>query len=243
MSAHLRVEERRDAIVVAFDRPEKRNALSASMSRELDELLTTYERTALPLVLTSTTPGMFVAGTDLDDLRTRSFEDSLARTNARLFRRIEDHPWPTIAAVDGPALGGGCELALACDIRVATSRAVWGLPEVRLGLVPSAGALHRLPALIGRSLAADLILTGRRIDNTEGHRIGLVQRIAADDALDTVLEEVISDLAQCDLHAVRLAKEAMRVDGDPRRLVDALAQAHRIDRPETVERIGRLLGD
>lgn len=242
MSAPIDVSVRHDAVVVAFDRPEKRNALSASMSRMLGEILTEHEATPLPLVLTSTNPGMFVAGTDLADLRDRTFDESLARTNARLFRRLEEHPWPTIAMVDGPALGGGCELALACDIRVGTPNAVWGLPEVRLGLVPSAGALHRLPDLVGRSRATELILTGRRIDNDEAHRIGLVQRVAAADAAATVLDDLLAEFASCSLDAVRLAKEAMRIGGDPGRLVDALAQAHRIDSEDTMRRLDRLLG-
>lgn len=242
MSVPIDVEVREDAVVVAFDRPEKHNALSASMSRMLGEILTEYEGTPLPLVLTSANPGMFVAGTDLADLRSRSFDESLARINSRLFRRLEDHPWPTIAVVDGPALGGGCELTLACDIRVGTPNAIWGLPEVRLGLVPSAGALHRLPSLIGRSRAADLVLTGRRLGNDEAHRIGLVQRVAAADDLTAVLDGLLSEFAACSPEAVRLAKEAMRIGNDPGRLVDALAQAHLIDSEDTKRRLDRALG-
>jgi enoyl-CoA hydratase len=192
-------------------------------------------------VFRSATHGMFVSGADVASLRDRTVTDSLGRLNSRLFRRIAEHPAPTIAVVDGWALGGGCELALACDFRISSSTAVWGLPEVRLGVIPSGGALHRLAALIGGSMATDLVLTGRRIDGTEAHRIGLVQRLATDGDLDSALAVLLDDLGRTSLFAVRLAKEAMRVSGDPARLVDAAAQALCIADEEAQRRMTELI--
>ena len=229
------------AVWVRFDRPEKHNALNVEVSHALDAVLTEHHRTELPLILASTTPGMFVAGSDVASLRTRTLDDSLGRLNGTLFQRLEDHPWPTIAVVDGPALGGGCELTLACDFRVASSRSVWGLPEVRLGLVPSAGGLWRLPRLIGWGAAVDLITTGRRIDATDAHALGLISRLADPDDLDEVVEQLLADLGRASSSAVRLAKEAMRATPDHRRLVDALAQAVSLSGDDTQQRLDAFL--
>ena len=242
-ASRLAVEVTPLAVIVSFTRPEKRNAIDAAASSALAHAL---ERAAViprPLVLRSATRGMFVAGTDLDGLRRRTVEDSLDRLNGRLFQRVAEHPWPTVAVVEGWALGGGCELALACDLRLSTPDASWGLPEVRLGLVPSAGGMTRLAALIGAGAATDLVLSGRRIDGTEAHRLGLVQRLAASDELDDELARLLEDLGRAAPLAQRLAKEAMRVTGDRHRLVDATAQALCIASDEAQQRIARQLGD
>jgi enoyl-CoA hydratase/carnithine racemase len=185
---------------------------------------------------------MFVAGADLNELRRRTVGESLARLNQRLFQQVHDHPWPTIAVVDGWALGGGFELALACDFRLSTAEAVWGLPEVRLGIIPSGGALCRLEALIGRSRATELILTGSRIDGSRAYEIGLVQRLANRDGLELALDDLVGALGRTSMQAVRLAKEAMRVRGDRHRMVDATAQALCIASDDTQARIAAQLG-
>ena len=213
------------AVRVAFDRPEKRNALDLEVSAAIDAVLDEHRETRRPLVFTSSTAGMFVAGTDIADLRRRTTEDSLARVNSTLFQRIEDHPWPTIAVIDGPALGGGCELALACDFRLASTTGQFGLPEVRLGIVPSAGGLWRLPRLVGWSAAVDLIMTGRRIDAEEALRLSLIHRLSSPEDLAALLDGLLDELEKTSAAAVRLAKEAMRVGPDQRRLIDALAQS------------------
>lgn len=242
MSEPIAVTRDDRAVTLGFTRAEKRNALDVETSRAISRALDDLAGEPLPLVLRSATPGMFVAGTDVASLRERTVADSLGRINSGLFRRIAEHPAPTIAVVDGWALGGGCELALACDFRVSTAGARWGLPEVRLGIIPSGGALHRLAALIGGSMATDLVMTGRRIDGTEAHRIGLVQRLAADGDLDAALSTLLEDLGATSPFAVRLAKEAMRVEGDPARLVDATAQALCIADDEAQRRMAELLG-
>lgn len=221
----LEVEYTDKAVVIKFDRPEKYNAMSLEMSRRLGEALDEAQATSLPLVLRSKAPGMFVSGNDLNELAARGTAEALARPNQQLFQRVEDYPWPTIAAVAGPALGGGCELALACDFRVTTASATWGLPEVRLGVIPAAGGVWRLPRLIGWSAATDLIMTGRRINGTTAYEIGLAQRLTSDDQLDEGVDGLLGELARTSLEAVRLAKEAMRIPSDHRRIVDAAMQA------------------
>ncbi|MGW3614017.1 enoyl-CoA hydratase/isomerase family protein [Micromonospora sp. NPDC005163] len=228
------------AVVLTLDRPEKRNALNADLSDALAEAVLACAETPLPLVIRSEAPGMFVAGADVAQLRARTVGENLERRNSRLFQLVADHPWPTVALVDGAALGGGCELALACDLRVSTPDAWWGLPEVRLGIVPSAGGLTRLAELVGRGCAHDLVFSGRRIRGSEAARIGLVQRLA-DGSLDETLDALLADLAPASPFAVRLAKEAMRVTGDRHRLVDAAAQALCIAQPDTQARLAAML--
>lgn len=230
------------AEVLLLNRPAKRNALDASLSEALREAVLACAARPRPLVIRSATPGMFVAGADVDQLRRRTVGESLQRRNASLFQTVEEHPYPTVAVVDGAALGGGCELAMACDVRISTAGAWWGLPEVRLGIVPSAGGLTRLAGLVGTGHAVDLALSGRRIRGEEAARLGLVQRLAdTGEDLDTTLEKLLADLGAASMFAARLAKEAMRVTGDRHRLVDAAAQALCIAETDTQERLAGLL--
>ncbi len=229
------------AVTVSFNRPEKRNALNIKVSQAISRVLDEHRDTPLPVVFRSATPGMFVAGTDVAQLKQRTVADSLARLNGVLFQQIHDHPWPTVAVVDGAALGGGCELSLACDLRISSEQAQWGLPEVRLGIIPSAGGLTRLSRLVGAGTASDLVLTGRRISGREAGAVGLASRVVASEELDDALASVLADLAAAAPLAQRLAKEAMRVDGDRHRLVDAAAQALCIDSDEAQQRLAALL--
>jgi enoyl-CoA hydratase len=239
-----------DAEVVELDRPEKRNALDVDLSEALLAAVLACRDRPRPLVLRSRATGMFVAGADVGQLRERTVAESLGRRNARLFDAVAEHPYPTVAVVAGAALGGGCELALACDLRVSTADAWWGLPEVRLGILPSAGGLTRLSELVGVGRARDLALSGRRVRGEEAHRLGLVERLAgpADDdgdddgdTLDDVLADLLGDLGAASMVAVRLAKEAMRVTGDRHRLVDAAAQALCLTQDDTQERLATVV--
>ena len=241
MTGTVQVTHDDRAVTIALNRPHKRNALDVATSRSLAAAVDASVDTPLPLVFRSRAPGMFVAGTDVADLRARSVDQSLGRINSRLMRRVYDHPWPTIAVVDGPALGGGCELALACDFRVASTRSLWGLPEVRLGLVPSAGGLWRLAQIVGEALATELILTGRRLEAAEAKQAGLVTTLTEPEALDAAVAALLDALSGTSLAAVRLAKEAMRVRDDRNRLVDAAAQALSLADPDTQERLSRVI--
>lgn len=227
-------------VTISLNRPDKRNSLTLEMDAAIHAALTAHEDVELPVVLRSSTPGMFISGTDVESLRRRSTSQSLARTTSTLCQHIANHPRPTIAVVEGYALGGGCEVALACDFRISESSAKWGFPEVRLGIIPGAGGLNRLPELVGLGNATDLVLTGRRIDAEEAKSIGMVQRVADSDQLDEVLDEVLADLRQGSPLAQRLAKEAMHVGADPRRLVDAATQALCIANEDTQRRLAAL---
>lgn len=240
-SSVLHVEVGPRAVTLLLDRPDKRNALDLDLSRALSSALEAHAATPLPVVIRSRVPGMFVAGSDVAQLRSRSTDDSLSRLNGTLFQRLHDHPWPTLAVVDGAALGGGCELALACDFRITSTTALWGLPEVRLGIVPSAGALVRLAQLVGTGLATDLVLTGRRMTGAQAATAGLVSRCVETHELGDALAGLLGDLAEGSSLAQRLAKEAMRVQGDRHRLVDAAAQAICLASADTQDRLQRLL--
>lgn len=209
---------------IRVNRPERRNALGIELASALQEAITNGQEHARPLVITSSTPGMFIAGADISQFVKRTLGDVLSRKNSLLYQSIEDYPWPTVALVDGPALGGGCELAMACDFRVAATTSTWGLPEVRLGLIPGGGGLWRLPRLVGWGRAVDLIMTGRVLTGDEAHECGLVQYVVPSAELAHKAAELIDQLNSASGTALRLAKEAMRVPADHRRAIDALAQ-------------------
>jgi enoyl-CoA hydratase/carnithine racemase len=138
------------------------------------------------VVVTSSVPGFFAAGADLKLLRgfdRAGFLDYLDRLRA-VFDRVATSPWLSVAAVDGHALGGGLELAMACTLRVASERARLGVPEVKLGLLPGAAGTQRLPRLVGRGPALDLLLSGRSMGGAEAQRVGLVDRLVADGEAD-----------------------------------------------------------
>ena len=150
-------ERRGDALLVGFNRPDKRNAIDIATTEALHQVLSDQARERCILVLHSTTPGMFVSGADIGELLARDADDAFMGINVRLFDRLEAHRWPTIAMVDGPALGGGCELAMACDLRIASTRARFAQPELNLGILAGAGANWRLAQLVGLPLARRML--------------------------------------------------------------------------------------
>ena len=180
------------------------------------------------LVITGAGDASFVAGADIGDLNRRTVAEGLAAINSSLFVEIERFPRPTIAAVNGYALGGGCELALACDIRIAADGAKFGLPELGLGIIPGAGGTQRLPRIVGLGRAKHLVLTGTIIDAAAALRIGLVSDVVP----AAELTERVTVLARRILRqgplAARLAKLALnasaRVDLDSGLLIETLAQ-------------------
>jgi len=136
---------------VGLNRPDRRNAHDEAMVAEFDAVLAEARRTPSILLVHSTTPGMFAAGADIREMRDRGSDHALRAINAGLFERLEAHRWPTIALVDGPALGGGCEMALACDFRIASPRAVFAQPELSLGILAGAGGTTRHCCRDGRA--------------------------------------------------------------------------------------------
>jgi enoyl-CoA hydratase len=207
----LRLEAPVATIVV--NRPDKRNALNAQVRRELLAALDRlrHEPAVRVIVLAGAGDKAFVAGADIAEFAARSpLEQRDAMEARRVFEELAAFPKPTIAMVNGFALGGGCELALACDLRVAARSARFGQPEIRLGLIPGGGGTQRLPRLIGPGAAARLVFTGDLIGAEEAERLGLVDVLAEDDALEETTMGLARRIAAQSPVALRLAKEALR---------------------------------
>jgi enoyl-CoA hydratase len=178
---HMQVERRDNVTIVTISRPEKYNALNRAVLSELDSVFRslTADASVRAIVLTGAGDKAFVSGADIGELApldTRGAEEA-SRFGSDIFRRIELSAAPVIAAVNGFALGGGCELALACHIRYASDNAKFGLPEVGLGIIPGYGGTQRLPRIVGLGRANELIATGRMIDAEDALRIGLVNKV------------------------------------------------------------------
>jgi enoyl-CoA hydratase len=173
--------------IITINRPDKLNALNAETIRALDAVVREVrdDEAIRAVILTGSGEKAFVAGADIAELAQMGPIDGVqvSRDGQQTFRMLEALPKPVIAAVNGFALGGGLELAMACHVRIASSRAKFGLPEVKLGIIPGYGGTTRLPRLVGRGRALELIMTGDMIDAGEAYRIGLVNRIEEPDAL------------------------------------------------------------
>ncbi|AGZ42432.1 enoyl-CoA hydratase/isomerase family protein [Actinoplanes friuliensis] len=219
----LRVEELDDRVVVTLHRPEARNAINAAMIRELHEVCAGLEDNPRLLLLTGA-EGTFAAGADIAELRERGRDQALQGINSRLFDRIARLPLPTVAAVDGYALGGGAELAYACDLRLASPGAVFGNPEPGLGILAAAGATWRLRELVGASVAKQILLAGRRLDADDAYRLGLVAEIVPGDELLKRAHSLLDRMSRNGTLALKLTKlVADAPGGHP--VTDDLAQA------------------
>jgi enoyl-CoA hydratase len=205
------VEEGVATIVV--NRPEKRNALNATVRMEVvDALDALREDTEVRVVvITGAGEKAFIAGADITEFAERTpLEQREAMGGRRLFEEIAAFPKPTIAMINGVALGGGCEVALACDLRIAARSARLGQPEVRLGILPGGGGTQRLPRLVGLGRALRLIMTGEAIAAEEAERIGLVDEVVDDAELARRTAELARLLAGYSPVALRLIKDAVR---------------------------------
>jgi enoyl-CoA hydratase/carnithine racemase len=227
----VRVVTAEGIAVVTVDRPVVRNALSDRVVAELDEALTALRDDDAVRVVVFTGAGerAFIAGADIGELKDYTPRTALESDLQRLFDRIEDFPKPTIAAVNGVALGGGCELAMACDIRVAAGTARFGLPETALAVLPGAGGTQRLSRLVGTGRAVELILTGRLVDAPEALEIGLVTSVVPVEQLMAEVQRLTGQILAKGPLAVRLAKLVIRagMDADQRtgQVIERLAQA------------------
>jgi enoyl-CoA hydratase len=198
--------------VVTVNRPDKRNALNATVRQELLEVLDTLrdDDDVRVVVFTGAGDRAFIAGADIGEFAERTpLQQRAAMAERRIFDEIAAYPKPTIAMINGFALGGGCELAMACDIRIAARSARFGQPEVRLGLIPGGGGTQRLPRLIGAGRALRLILTGDLIDAEEAYRCGLVDELVDDTELRRSTLAVAQTIAASSPVALRLAKAAV----------------------------------
>jgi enoyl-CoA hydratase len=198
---------------LTINRPDKLNALNAIVIAELGDAVTRVETDAAVhgVIVTGTGTKAFVAGADIGELTEQNpvTGRNRALTGQQVFRRLERCGKPVIAAVNGFALGGGCELAMACHLRVASENAKFGQPEVKLGIAPGYGGTVRLPRLIGRARALELLLTGDMIDAAEALRIGLVNRVVTSDRLLPETESLLRAILANGPLAVRACLEAV----------------------------------
>jgi enoyl-CoA hydratase len=224
--ATLLYEVRDGVALVTVNRPDKLNALTDAVITELGEAVGRLEREpgVRGAILTGAGPRAFVAGADIGELAAcdPAAAERLSRKGSEVFRRLELLPTPVIAAVNGFALGGGCELAMACHLRVASEQARFGQPEVKLGTIPGYGGTVRLPRLVGRGRALELLLTGAPIDAQEALRIGLVNRVVPAHRLlaeaETLLRAILEVGPLAAAACLRLVDEQ-----ESARLDDALA--------------------
>lgn len=236
----IRVQEHDDYLEVVLARPEVRNAIDEQLVLELHDVFSLVELSPTVLVITGA-DGIFAAGADIGELRARGVAQALRGINSRLFERLAGLPLPTIAAIDGPAIGGGAELAYACDFRLATSRAKFANPEVGLGIIAGAGATWRLRDLVGLSVATDVLLGGRTLSADEALRFGLVSEVVEPEALDASVQALVSRIGRGSQDAIRLTKMALLAPRSAHPMIDEVSQAVLFQTEEKRERMDRFL--
>lgn len=209
----LLLEAREGYALLTVNRPEKRNALNTTVRRELVEALDQlrHDDRVRVVVITGAGEKAFIAGADIAEFAERTpIEQRVALSGRRIYEEVAAFPRPTIAMINGLALGGGCELAMACDLRFAARSARLGQPEIRLGLIPGGGGTQRLPRLVGFGRAMRLILTGELIDAEAAERIGLVDGVFEDGELVERTLAIAATVAGYSPVALELAKTAVR---------------------------------
>jgi enoyl-CoA hydratase len=181
---------------LTIDRPTVKNALDRETVAECHTALETFERdeTVGVLIVTGAGESSFVSGADINDIRQRTRRDGLAAISSSLCARVERFARPTIAAINGYALGGGCELALACHVRVASENARLGTPEVKLGIMCGYAGTQRLPRLVGKGRALEMLLTGEMVAAQDALRIGLVNRVVPKESLLAEAEALLRQM-------------------------------------------------
>jgi enoyl-CoA hydratase len=199
--------------IITVNRPDKLNALNADTIAQLDAVVREVrdDDSIRAVILTGAGEKAFVAGADIAELSQMGPIDGVqvSRDGQQTFRMLETLPKPVIAVVNGFALGGGLELAMACHIRIASAKAKFGLPEVKLGIIPGYGGTIRLTRLVGRGRALELMLTGDMIDAAEAYRIGLVNRVEEPDALQEAARTMARKMTANGPIAIALALEAV----------------------------------
>ena len=229
---YIRYEREDSLAVLTFNRPEVRNALSYASIDEALDAVAQFEAddAARVLILTGAGEQAFIAGADIKELQARDVLTEMGERSGRrrvLTGKLESMPKPSIAAINGFATGGGLEMALACTLRIAAETARLGLPEINLGIIPGNGGTQRLPRLIGKGRAMEMILTGDVIDAQEAYRIGLVNKVAPQGQVMEVAKDLARKLAQKAPLALRAAKEAVNASGSLG-LADGLAHEARL---------------
>ena len=208
----IRLEQEDGVATLTVDRPDRLNALNVQTLEAIEEALDeAADDDAGALVLTGAGDDAFVAGADISYMQDLSTPEAqaYAELGHRVADKLEQFPAPVIAAINGYAFGGGCELALACDLRVASEDAVIGQTEIDLGIIPGWGGTQRLPRLVGDEIARRLVFFGERIDAQDAFEHGLVGEVVAGDQLDDHVAQLADDLAGKPTYALAAAKEAL----------------------------------
>lgn len=216
--------------IVTINRPEKLNALNETVISELDACFEDLasDESVRGVIITGAGSKAFVAGADISQFPTLTRDDAVAfaKKGQHVFSRIEKMPKPVVAAVNGFALGGGCELALACHLRVASTHAQFGQPEVGLGVIPGYGGTQRLPRVVGRGIATEMILTGKPVSAERAYEIGLVNRVSEPDDLLEAAKQVTRSMTSKAPIAIAHALKAIRESDGP--LADGLVEEARL---------------
>ena len=198
--------------IITINRPKALNALNSSVLDELNETLDNIDiNTTRCLILTGAGDKSFVAGADIGEMSTLSKAEGEAfgKKGNDVFRKLETFPIPVIAAINGFALGGGCEISLSCDIRICSDNAVFGQPEVGLGITPGFGGTQRLARAIGVGMAKQMIYSARNIKADEAYRIGLVNKVVAPEELMATAKAMAAKIISKGSYAVSIAKAAI----------------------------------
>ena len=226
--ADIAVERQGAVAVVRMTRPERRNALSPAVLEQISAAVAELdaEESARCIVIAGTDE-VFAAGADIKAMAERSFQEVLEASTMPFWQRVAECRTPLVAAVSGFALGGGCELALLCDMIVASETAEFGQPEITLGIIPGGGGTQRLARILGKQRTMELVLTGRRIDAKEALRLGFVNKVSQRRSWFTDALELAEVVARRPPLAVKLAKQAV-LAADEMALSAGLAHERRL---------------
>ncbi len=206
----IAVETHAKVGLIRFNRPEALNAINAALTRALSEALDAFERAPeIGCIVVTGSAKAFAAGADIKEMQSKTYMDALYEDFVGDWQRLARVRKPTVAAVAGFALGGGCELAMMCDIIIAADNAKFGQPEVKLGIMPGCGGTQRLTRAVGKAKAMELCLTGRMMDAIEAERAGLVARVVPADKLEAEALGTAAAIAALPLQATMLIKESI----------------------------------
>ena len=214
---NIKIELENNILIITMNRPKALNALNNQTLDELNEIFdfAMINNDIYGIIITGEGRG-FVAGADIVQMKPYKSEEGrdYAGYAQSTFNKIESISKPVIAAINGYALGGGCELALSCDIRIASEKAIFGQPEVNLGIIPCFGGTQRLPRLIGSGLAKEMIYTGKHIDAETALKYGLINRIVSSEELLNKAKEILNDIFAVSPIAIKYAKLSINKGAD-----------------------------
>ena len=208
----IKYEEDKATAILTINRPKALNALNSQVLEELDKTLDSIDLNKIKaLIITGEGQKSFVAGADIAEMNklTKNQGEAFGKKGNDVFRKLENFPIPTIAAINGFALGGGCEIAMSCDIRICSDNAIFGQPEVGLGITPGFGGTQRLARIVGEGMAKQMIFTGQAIKADEALRIGLVNEVIPQNELLDKAKKLAENIGKNIGHAVKNSKKAI----------------------------------